>query len=236
MNNFQIANCDTDSISFCKPDGSFIPIEERKGFVKEINDISPEFMLWADDGYYKKVIILKAKNYVLQKEDGKITYKGSSIKDQKKEPALKQFMKDIFNEILNDSFNYVAVYERYVHDILNLTDITPWCTKKTLTSKVLEGTRTNETKVMDAIQGTEYVEGDKLYVFYLEDNSLCLKENFKGLYNKKRLLKRLYDTIEIFENVIDISVFKNYSLVNNMKELGIYVKNGKKSPTQDESA
>jgi hypothetical protein len=212
MNNFQIANVDTDSISFCKEDRSFIPVDERKALIKEINRLSPEFMEWADDGYYKKVVILKAKNYVLQTEEGKTTFKGSAFKDQKKEPALRQFMKDIINEILTERFNYLEVYNRYVKEICTLRDISKWCSKKTLTLNVLQGTRTNETKVMDAIEDSEYVEGDKMYVFYLPDKSLCLLENFKGEYDKAKLLKRLHDTVKIFKNIIDIKQFSNYSL------------------------
>ena len=87
--------------------------------------------------------------------------------------------------------------------------------------KVLEGTRLNETNIADAIEETEYVEGDKVHTFYLPDDTLCLKENFKGEYNKRRLLKRLYDTAKIFKNIIDINEFKNYSLKKNLKELGV---------------
>lgn len=212
MNNFQISNCDTDSISFCKDDRSFISSEERQRLIKEINDLSPEFMQWADDGYYKKVVILKAKNYVLETEEGKTTFKGSAFKDQKKEPALRQFMKDIISEILNETYNYSKVYNSYVKEICNLRDISKWCSKKTLTLNVLQGTRTNETKVMDAIEDSEYVEGDKMYVFYLPDKSLCLLENFKGEYDRAKLLKRLHDTVKIFKNIIDINMFSNYSL------------------------
>lgn len=221
MNNFQLNIIDTDSVSFCKQDGSFFTIEERKKLIKEINDLSPEFMQWSDDGYYKKVIALKTKNYVLQKEDGKVIFKGGCFKDQKKEPKLRQFMKDIINEVLEERYNYISVYNRYRDEILNITDITPWCSKKTLTLKVLEGSRLNETKLMDALSDSEYVEGDKMYVFYLQDDTLCLKENFKGEYNRKRLLKRLYDTVKIFSGIIDISQFTNYSLKKNLKELGI---------------
>lgn len=221
--NFQIVNADTDSISFCKSDLSFLSVEERKALIKEINDISPEFMDWADDGYYKKVVILKAKNYVLQKEDGKITIKGSAFKDQKKEPALRQFMKDIVNEILNETFDYIGVYNRYVTEILEIKDISKWCSKKTITPKVLEANDTGKKKVMKAIENTEYVEGDKLYVFYKNDNSLCLLENFDGKdYSKKRLLKRLHDTVKIFKSIIDIAQFPNYSLIKKLKEMGIY--------------
>lgn len=219
---FQIVNADTDSISFCKPDLSFLSVEERKALVKEINDISPEFMDWADDGYYKKVVILRAKNYILQKEDGKITYKGSAIKDQKKEPALREFMKAIIDEILNETYDYLSVYNRYMQEILNMQDISRWCSKKTITPSVLNAKRKQEQDVLDAIKGTEYVEGDKVYVFFKKDKSLCLKEKFGEDYSKKHLLKRLHDTAKIFKNIIDVTQFTNYSLVKKLKELGIY--------------
>lgn len=102
MNNFQLNVIDTDSISFCRQDGSFIPREERSALIKEINSLSPEFMEWSDDGYYSKVIVLKTKNYILKDETGKITYKGSSLKDQKKEIAIKEFLHKVIDIILNE--------------------------------------------------------------------------------------------------------------------------------------
>jgi len=221
MYDFILGPVDTDSISICKQDFSEFSKEEQYKLIAEINDILPELIKYEHDGYFPKIIITAAKNYILKDENSKITYKGSSFKDSKKEPALKNFMKDIINEILNETFDYLSVYNRYRDEILHITDITPWCSKKTITMKVLEGTRLNETNIADAIEETEYVEGDKVHTFYLPDDTLCLKENFKGEYNKRRLLKRLYDTAKIFKNIIDINEFKNYSLKKNLKELGV---------------
>lgn len=219
MHNFQIANTDTDSISFCKPDGSFMPIEERKNLIKEINDLSPEFMLWADDGFYKKVIILKAKNYVLQKEDGSITYKGNSIKASTKEPALKEFIKRMIGAILEEKFNYVEIYNEYVKEIMNVKDMTRWVTRKTLSDTMIKSTRANETKVIEALKGTEYKEGDRFYTFFLPDDSQCLLENFKGEYSKDALLGKLFSTVKVFETIIDKKQFPNYTLKRNKKLL-----------------
>lgn len=212
MNNYQIVNADTDSISFCFDDRSFIPIEKRKEIVKEINDISPEFMQWADDGYYKKVVILMAKNYVLQTEDGKIKYKGSAIKAPGKSLALREFIKRMLGLMLEDKTNYLELYNEYAKEILNITDIKRWSDRKTLTSTTFQSQRTNETKIIDAIQGTEYVEGNRIWVYFKEDNSLSLVENFDGNYNKTALFKKLYNTLEIFENLLDVKQFPNYSL------------------------
>lgn len=212
MNNFQIVNADTDSISFCNPDGSFIPKEQRISLTKEINDLSPEFMQWADDGYYKKVIILMAKNYVLQTEEGKIIYKGGAIKAPGKSLALREFIKKMLDLMLNDQINYLEVYNQYAKEIMNITDIKRWSDRKSLTSTTFTSQRTNETKIIDAIQGTEYVEGNRIWVYFKEDNSLALVENFDGNYNRTALLKKLYKTVEIFSEVLDISQFPNYSL------------------------
>jgi len=218
VNNFQIANVDTDSISFCKPDGSFIPLEERKAFIKDINDKSPEFMTWSDDGYYKKVIILKAKNYVLLDEKGEIKYKGSAIKAPGKELALREFIKEMLNLMLNDNDNYLDLYNKYAKEILDIKDIKRFAARKTITDKTMNSPRTNESKIRDAIDNTEYVEGNRIWVYFKEDDSLSLVENFDGNYSQTKLLKKLHDTVKIFAKVIDIKMFPNYTLKKN-KEL-----------------
>jgi len=226
MNNFQIVNADTDSISFCKEDQSEFSDIEKQYLIGNINELSPDFMEWSDDGYYKKVIVLKAKNYILYDPKAKkdvIKIKGSALKSSKTEPALKEFLKDIINEIIIDQTLFKIVYEKYVAEILNLKDISRWATKKTITSKVLEGTRLNETKVVEAIKGTDYSEGDKIYLYYDKKDNLKKVENYNDDHNIKRLLKRLYDTSKIFDNIILKGTFKNYSLVKNMKELGLWV-------------
>jgi len=211
---FQISNCDTDSISFCKSDGTYFSLEERKQLVKEINDISPEFMKWADDGYYKKVIILAAKNYILQKEDGKITYKGSSLKDQKKEIALKEFLYEIIDAMLNEKYNYIEIYNKYVKEILNLKDIKRWSSKRTISEKTFSSPRSNETKVKDAINGTEYKEGDRIWVYFDTNKNLKLIENYNNDHDVPTLLKKLFTVSKIFDMIIPKGTFFNYSLKN----------------------
>ena len=110
--------------------------------------------------------------------------------------------------------SYVEVYNKYILEILNVKDIKRWASKKTITSKVLNGTRKNETNVKDSIAGTDYAEGDKIYAFYDDQDKLTLVENFKGLYNKSRLLKKLFETSKLFEDVISADTFINYSLKN----------------------
>lgn len=227
--NFKLPNLDTDSISFAKHDEYFITKEERKSLLKDINNQFPEKIKFSDDGYYSHFLVIKAKNYIMRYDDEyfkeeilpknpnakQIIYKGSAIKASNKSPALKQFIKDIIEAILTDKNNYLEIYNNYAKEILSITDIKRWATKKSITDKVLNGTRLNETKVKDAIDNSEYKEGDKIYCYYNENDELILVENFKNDYSKKRLLKALYDTSKIFNTIIDKEIFKNYTLKKN---------------------
>ncbi len=217
---FIIGPTDTDSISFCKIDYSPFSEAELSNLLKELNDISPEMMVWEDDGYYKTVIALRAKNYVLQKFDGTIKYKGSGVKATMKEVALKEFIKKTIDEILNDTNRFTEVYNEYVKEILDIKDISRWTSKKTITPSVLDPKRLTEQKIKDAIEGTEYVEGDKIRVFFLPDETLCLQERFDGVYNKVRMLEKLYNTAMIFQMVLNVDdLYLNYKLKKNQKLL-----------------
>lgn len=214
---FVIVNADTDSISFCKQNESEISQEEQTSLLNDINDTLPDLIKYEPDGYFKTVVVVKAKNYILW--DGeKIKYKGSAIKATVKEPALKQFIKDIVDSMINKRNDYINVYNRYVKEILNIQDIHRWANRKTITPAVLKALRTNELKVKNAIEGTEYMEGDRAYFYYDANDELKLVENFNGDYNKDRLLEKLYKTTLSFNTIIPKGTFINYSLKRS-KEL-----------------
>lgn len=97
---FKLVNADTDSISVCPSKDALITENERKALLNELNGLFPERIKFEDDGYYKKVIVLKIKNYVIQTFDGIIKKKGSSIKSPAKEPALQNFIDEIIGVLL----------------------------------------------------------------------------------------------------------------------------------------
>ncbi len=257
--NFIIGPTDTDSISFCKGDGTNFTPEEQKDLLKELNEISPEFMIWEDDGFYDTAIALKAKNYLLydKKKDKKII-KGSAFKTSSKEPILRQLMDDMIQAILDEKSDTLPfIYERYCQLARTIKDIKPWCQKKTITKSVLKckghetlsteekkanGIRKNETDVWDAIKNTHFQEGDKAYVWpcvvkdEITQQPIMRKNKTTGLkevtgYKPKRIittglalaenfnqdkicldkmLKRCYDTVVIFKNIINMDDFKYY--------------------------
>lgn len=170
---FIIGPTDTDSISYCKSDMTPFTPDELDSLLKELNEISPDFMEWEDDGYYKSCIALRAKNYVLF--DGKTkTTKGSAFKTSSKEPAMKEFMQELVDEMLNDNNINVLrdIYIRYVKEALNVADISRWASKKTITEAITkcgdpkEKVRKQEKDIWDAIKNEDdKQEGNKIYVY-----------------------------------------------------------------------
>lgn len=218
---FILTNADTDSIMFCKKDQSEFSEREQDDLLNDLNSLFPKQIHFEHDGLFAKILILKAKNYALW--DGKkLKIKGSALRSGTKEPALRDLLNDVLNALIFDSSDPKAIYEKYVQEALNVTDIKRWCGKKTITEKTLNSERLNETKVKDAIAGSEYVEGDKIYTFFKQDGTLELMENFNGDYSVDRLLKKIYNTIETFETVLPVKeIFLNYSLKKNKKLLTI---------------
>lgn len=239
---FIIAPSDTDSISFCKQDMSEFSQQEKKDLIKELNDISPEMMVWEDDGEYSTVVTLKAKNYILQSKDGKIKYKGSSITDQKKEPALREMLEKMCEDLIyTNGANLRDLYIQYIKEAKNPTDILRWSQKKTLTKAILkcendESARTNERVVWEAIKDKNLQEGDKFYVYpaildkqvetSIQKNGkekvkevittgLRSADDWQNDHDANKLVGRVVDTVEILKFVVNEDTFIDYTLKKN---------------------
>jgi DNA polymerase elongation subunit (family B) len=242
---FEIVNCDTDSFSYTK--GYDVDTAEFNKDIDELNSLYPENIIWEDDGQFSKVIVVKAKNYVLQeKGTEKIKYKGSSLTDQKKEPALIEFLQKMIGTILENSSPEAqnSLYDEFVKEAYNIVDINRWAVKKTITKAVFESDRKQEKDVRDAFNGRTFSEGDKIWlyryirgkkqkvvkgepVFYKKDNSpilvddtaLKMVQDYDHNYNKMHYVDRVYSTLEILSNVVDIEVFTKYKNKCNLVKL-----------------
>lgn len=114
--NFILTGCDTDSISFCKIDGSPFSDFEQQSLLADLNSQYPSKIRFEHDGIFETMVVLKAKNYILKSyvckkckkqglsscehEEARITKKGSSLKSSKIEPRLKDFMGEIIKILL----------------------------------------------------------------------------------------------------------------------------------------
>lgn len=217
---FIIVGADTDGLAFKKKDQKPFTPEERASLIAELNSQMDNMIRWEDDGVMKRQIVVKAKNYVLIDENGKQKIKGSALKATTKEKALQRFIGEVIEMMVKDRMDQIySIYMKYAREIVAIKDITDWCSKKTVTKAVLNSDRTNETRVLDAIGDTPVQEGDKVYVFFKTPEELCLRENFDGTYDRDILLGKLYDSLCVFETVIQVDLFPNFALKRNIEML-----------------
>lgn len=217
--NFVLTGCDTDSIMIAKPDQSSFSDKEVHSLLDELNSITEDKILWEDDGRFESVLIIKTKNYALY-DGNKVTIKGSGLKATQKELALKEMLHRMINSLLGiTEEDLVSIYNEYIIEASEVRDINRWGAKKSVTSSVLKPKRTNEQKLKDAIKGEGLQIGEKFYVFFKSDDSLCLTKYFDGDYNKDKLLRKVHKTAEILKTVVPVKeLFPNYALKKN-KEL-----------------
>lgn len=219
-NSFILTNLDTDSISFCNSDFRKFTKEEDDRLLNDLNSLFPDEIRFAPDGEFEVFIVLKSKNYIMY--DGKkIKLKGSALKSATLEPVIKQMVGEFIDCLVFDKqHELVDIYHKYIKMALNIKDMKPWSTKKTLSPTTFNSTRTNETKIVDAIKGTGYGNGDRVYLYYTPEETLQLLEKFDGRYNLDVYLKKLYRATERFATVLPVKeMFINYSLKRSKGEL-----------------
>jgi len=238
MHNFNIIQCDTDGLIIYKCDETAFSKEEQESLLNEINSMLPPLIQLDNGGTYEKMLVVKSKNYILKNGD-KVKIKGSGIRDQKKEPTLRHLMNDVIDSILNNDISYpllTKIYSRYMYEANNVIDITQWSTKKSYSKAIINNERTQEAKVRAALKGESMKEGDKFYTYFLrgideykvKDDALSLSKHWTpGMENKVRLMKRVYDTMNIFKEVIDMSHFPKYHLKTKIKDLNLLLESYK---------
>jgi len=232
-----LVNCDTDSIMVCNYDHSEWSKEDRELYLKGLNDQFPELIKWEDDGYYTHGVVVKTKNYVLVEEGStKAKYKGSGLVDTKKEPALLEMLHLLIEEgLLFQKRSLESIYQEYIQEARDIKEIKRWAVKKSITEKLLDSDRSNETKVMDALEGLDYSVGDKIFVFnkiegeiqavvkgepffykktglpkMIPNRVLKTVDTYDGNYDKIHYLERIHATLNTLNLVIDINRFPRY--------------------------
>lgn len=233
MNNFEIIACDTDSIFFKKSGGASFSKEEMEALQTSLNSLYPETIRWELNGYFPVIVSAAAKNYLIKSEDGKIKFKGSALKDPKKEKALLDFIQRFIILLSEDKEDEVpSLYNNLVREICGLKDIGRYTKKITITEKVLNPERTNEQKVYDAVKNIEGLqEGDKVQVFFKSDRSLCLEKDFSGDYDQKGLLEKLFKSALIFENIYPVRErLLNYALKRSQDALKSVIESPEEKP------
>jgi DNA polymerase I len=106
-----VVEIDTDGVYFQPPPEVQTEADEI-AFVERVGAVLPEGIRLAYDGRYKAMLSLKTKNYVLQGYDGKLTFKGASLRSRADEKFGREFLNSATQWLLNgEPERVVAEYQ-----------------------------------------------------------------------------------------------------------------------------
>jgi len=193
--NWDLVNIDTDSLSFVKKDNSAWTKEEYDMIYDEINKIM--YSAWEDDGQFERFVVVKAKNYAML-SDGKFKIKGSAFIDAKKEPIMRQMLERGLKALTYENEDVFDVYLEHLKLASNITDISPWVVKKSITETLLEANDTTKRKVLNAIGDKPIQVGDKVFLFNDIDGEIQKVE--KGEKKFTKMKKKEYEELGLTRN------------------------------------
>jgi DNA polymerase I len=182
-----VVEIDTDGVYFQPPPEVQTEADEM-AFVERVGAVLPEGIRLAYDGRYKAMLSLKTKNYVLQGYDGKLTFKGASLRSRADEKFGREFLNSATQWLLNgEPERVVAEYKRLARAILNgEVDIEQLCRRERVTQKSKQDTHPLYPLAK------RFQIGDYIMVYRKRDGSLGLLEEYAGDEDREHYVDKLY--------------------------------------------
>jgi DNA polymerase elongation subunit (family B) len=182
-----VVEIDTDGVYFQPPPEVQTEADEI-AFVERVGAVLPEGIRLAYDGRYKAMLSLKTKNYVLQGYDGKLTFKGASLRSRADEKFGREFLNSAIQWLLNgEPERVVAEYRRLARAILNgEVDIEQLCRRERVTQKSKQDTHPLYPLAK------RFQIGDYILVYRKRDGSLGLLEEYAGDEDREHYVEKLY--------------------------------------------
>jgi DNA polymerase elongation subunit (family B) len=182
-----VVEIDTDGVYFQPPSEVQTEADEI-AFVERVGAVLPEGIRLAYDGRYKAMLSLKTKNYVLQGYDGKLTFKGASLRSRADEKFGREFLNSAIQWLLNgEPERVVAEYRRLAQAILNgEVDIEQLCRRERVTQKSKQDTHPLYPLAK------RFQIGDYILVYRKRDGSLGLLEEYAGDEDREHYVEKLY--------------------------------------------
>jgi DNA polymerase I len=182
-----VVEIDTDGVYFQPPPGVQTEADEI-AFVERVGAVLPEGIRLAYDGRYRAMLSLKTKNYVLQGYDGKLTFKGASLRSRADEKFGREFLNSATQWLLNgEPERVVAEYQRLARAILNgEVDIEQLCRRERVTQKSKQDTHPLYPLAK------RFQIGDYILVYRKRDGSLGLLEEYAGDEDREHYVEKLY--------------------------------------------
>jgi DNA polymerase elongation subunit (family B) len=183
----RVIEIDTDGVYFQPPEG--IETEEQeKAFVAQIAETLPEGIRLIHDGRYQAMLSVKTKNYVLMGYDGKLIYKGASLRSRADERFGREFISQAIQWLLESQPERVAEeYRRLAHAILDgEVPIEQLCRRERITEK----SRLSYHPLHELAR--RFQVGDYINVYRRKDGSLGLLEEYAGDEDREHYVEKLY--------------------------------------------
>jgi len=183
----KVIEIDTDGVYFQPPAG-IESEEQEKAFVAEIARTLPEGIRLVHDGRYQAMLSVKTKNYVLLGYDGKLTYKGASLRSRADERFGREFITQAIQWLLAGQPERVSEeYKRLAHAILNgELPIEHLCRRERITEK----SRLSHHPLYEL--AGRFQVGDYINVYRRKDGSLGLLEEYAGDEDREHYVEKLY--------------------------------------------
>lgn len=182
-----VVEIDTDGVYF-QPPAHVHTQDEERAFVEQVGTVLPEGIRLAYDGRYKAMLSIKTKNYVLQGYDGKLVFKGASLRSRADEKFGRDFLNRAIEYLLNGEPEKVAEdYQQLAKQILNGDiDISQLCRRERITDKSKQPNHP-----LYAL-AKRFQIGDYIMVYRKQDNSLGLLEEYTGDEDREHYVDKLY--------------------------------------------
>jgi DNA polymerase I len=182
-----VVEIDTDGVYFQPPPEVQTEADEI-AFVERVGAVLPEGIRLAYDGRYRAMLSLKTKNYVLQGYDGKLTFKGASLRSRADEKFGREFLNNAIQWLLNGEPERVsAEYRRLARAILNgEVDIEQLCRRERVTQKSKQPTHPLYPLAV------RFQIGDYIMVYRRRDGSLGLLEEYADDEDREHYVDKLY--------------------------------------------
>jgi DNA polymerase I len=182
-----VVEIDTDGVYFQPPPEVRSEADEI-AFVERVGGVLPEGIRLAYDGRYRAMLSLKTKNYVLQGYDGKLTFKGASLRSRADEKFGREFLNNAIQWLLNGEPERVAdEYRRLARAILNgEVDIEQLCRRERVTAKSKQHTHPLYPLAR------RFQIGDYIMVYRRRDGTLGLLEEYADDEDREHYVDKLY--------------------------------------------
>lgn len=213
---------DTDGIYF-QPSGQHTTFEYEQQLIDKVSTALGAGVRLTHDGRWRAMLSLRLKNYALLGYDGRLTLKGSALRNRREEPFVRRLIQELCLSYL-DPEQQPEPRERYLHYASEVLArrLTPEDIARTET--VTDGSRNTDLgRRLAAAVGQARV-GERVAVYQREGGSLAPIESFAGDEDRAYLLRRLRDAAERFrvlydsEHAFDYD-FPSVSLTTDLEKL-----------------